>query len=186
MVAKAVQGKFSAGKKHLQTLAKTADRFLKNPEILAELQALAPRMASERELFILAKGQNLQIAREAMVKIIEGSYIHAHAIPAGDLKHYAITLMMPKVPVLAIVSNDELRNDVLNAVHEVQARGAYVTGVSSKPAKEFNAHLAVPDTKETSAIMNILPLQLLAYYMAVHLGNNVDKPRNIAKSVTVK
>ena len=125
-------------------------------------------------------------AREAMVKIIESSYIHAHAIPAGDLKHYAITLMAPGVPVIAILSNDDLRSDVLNAIHEVKTRGAFVTGVSPLAAKEFDQTLLVPDTKETSAIMNIIPLQLLAYYMSVHLGNNVDKPRNIAKSVTVK
>lgn len=186
LVAKAVQGKLTDGKKQLKALSSHVQRLLKDAKKISEIKSLAPVMAGYSQLFILAKGQNLQISREAMVKIIEGSYIHAHAIPAGDLKHYAITLMMPGVPVLAIVSDDDLRNDVLNAVHEVKARGAFVTGVSSKPAKEFDAILSVPDTKETSAIMNIIPLQLLAYYMSVFLGNNVDKPRNIAKSVTVK
>jgi len=186
LLAKAVQGKLADGKKNLRALSMQTKKMLNDEKKIAEIQALAPIMAGHEQLFILAKGQNLQISREAMVKIIEGSYIHAHAIPAGDLKHYAITLMMPGVPVLAIVSDDDLRNDVLNAVHEVKARGAFVTGLSSKPAKEFDALLAVPDTKETSAIMNIIPLQLLAYYMSVFLGNNVDKPRNIAKSVTVK
>jgi glucosamine--fructose-6-phosphate aminotransferase (isomerizing) len=186
LIAKAVQGKLPDGKKQLKSLASQVQKLLKDEKKMAEIRNLAPTMAGHSQLFILAKGQNLQISREAMVKIIEGSYIHAHAIPAGDLKHYAITLMAPGVPVLAIVSDDDLRNDVLNAVHEVKARGAFVTGVSSKPAKEFDALLQVPDTKETSAIMNIIPLQVLAYYMAVFLGNNVDKPRNIAKSVTVK
>jgi len=186
LVAKAAQGKLVDGKKQLRSLASQVRKLLSDAKKISEIKALAPVMAGHSQLFILAKGQNLQIARETMVKIIEGSYIHAHAIPAGDLKHYAITLMMPGVPVLAIVSDDDLRNDVLNAVHEVKARGAFVTGLSSKPAKEFDALLLVSDTKETSAIMNIIPLQLLAYYMSVFLGNNVDKPRNIAKSVTVK
>ena len=186
LVAKAVQGKLADGKKQLKQLALQAKKLLKDTVKIAEIKALAPQMAGHQHLFVLAKGQNLQIAREAMVKIIESSYIHAHAIPAGDLKHYAITLMAPGVPVIAILSNDDLRSDVLNAIHEVKTRGAFVTGVSPLAAKEFDQTLLVPDTKETSAIMNIIPLQLLAYYMSVHLGNNVDKPRNIAKSVTVK
>ena len=109
-----------------------------------------------------------------MIKIIEGTYIHAHGIPAGDLKHYAITLIEKGVPVIAVLSNDKTKSEVLNAVNEVRARGADVTVITSI------------DEGETSAIMNIIPLQLLAYYMTVKLGNNVDKPRNIAKSVTVK
>ena len=121
-----------------------------------------------------------------MVKIIEGSYVHAHAIPAGDLKHYAITLMAPGVSVITAVSNDEVRASVLNAIHEVRARGASVFGIAPQTDENFDEFLAVPDTKETSAILNIIPLQLLAYYMAVELDHNVDKPRNIAKSVTVK
>jgi glucosamine--fructose-6-phosphate aminotransferase (isomerizing) len=121
-----------------------------------------------------------------MVKIIEGSYKHAHGIPAGDLKHYAITLMEKGVPVIVIVSEDVAYDDVLNAVNQVKARGAYVIGISSKPYSGFSHYIPVPDTGETSAIINVIPLQLLAYYMAVELGNNVDKPRNIAKSVTVK
>lgn len=186
LVAKAVGGRLADGRKNLVRLRGRLRGFLADAKAMDALRSLAPEIAAERELFILAKGQNLQIAREAMVKVIEGSYIHAHAIPAGDLKHYAITLMMPGVPVLAIVSQDAQRNDVLNAIHEVKARGAAVTGVSSKPAKGFDRLLEVPATKETGAIMNIVPLQLLAYFMAVHRGTNVDKPRNIAKSVTVR
>jgi len=110
-----------------------------------------------------------------MIKIIEGSYLHAHAIPAGDLKHYAITLMETGVPVIVVTSEDNVKDDVINAVNEVQARGAEIIFLPE-----------LPNLKEVSAILNIIPLQLLAYYMADCLGNNVDKPRNIAKSVTVK
>lgn len=186
LVAKVVQGKLKHGKKEVLSLSKQMARFLAKRAGVDAIAELAPRMAGHSHLFILAKGQNLQIAREAMVKIIEGSYIHAHAIPSGDLKHYAITLMDTGVPVIAILSNDELRGDVINAVHEVKARGALVSAVAPHRIKEADETLLVPDTGETSAIMNIIPLQLLAYHMAVHLGNNVDKPRNIAKSVTVK
>lgn len=186
LVAKAVGGKLAEGKKNLASLANATDRYLKDEGTLATLKEIAGRMAHKEDLFLLGKGQNLQIIKEGMVKIIEGSYIHAHGIPAGDLKHYAITLMEEGTPVIAVVSNDDLKASVLNAIHEVKARGAKVVGISPTNAEQFTDWVQVPDTKETSAIMNVIPLQLLAYYMALARGNNIDKPRNIAKSVTVK
>ena len=90
------------------------------------------------------------------------------------------------VPVIVAVSEDIAKADVMNAVNEVRARGAWVVGIAPEPSDNFDFHIPVPDMGETQAIMNIIPLQLLAYYMAVELGHNVDKPRNIAKSVTVK
>lgn len=186
LAAKAVGRKLAEGKKNLQSLANAVERQLKDSAWMSDIRTLAAKLALKEDLYLLGKGQNLQIIKEGMVKIIEGSYIHAHGIPAGDLKHYAITLMEAGTPVIAVVSNDELKSSVLNAIHEVKARGAKVVGVSPTKAEQFSDWLKVPDTKETSAIMNIVPLQLLAYYMALARGNNIDKPRNIAKSVTVK
>ena len=186
LVAKAVQGKLAEGKRNLQSLARTIETYLKDPKTIERIQKLAGTFATKDHLFLLGKGQNAQIIKEGMVKIIEGSYVHAHGIPAGDLKHYAITLMEEGTPVIAVVSNDALQNDMKNAIHEVQARGAHVVGLTSVSGGTYKDVLPVPDTKETSAIINVIPLQLLAYYMAKAKGNNIDKPRNIAKSVTVK
>jgi glucosamine--fructose-6-phosphate aminotransferase (isomerizing) len=186
LVAKTVGGKIADGKRNLRSLANTVEKYLDDVKTIKGLQELAGRMAGKDDLYLLGKGQNMQIIKEGMVKIIEGSYIHAHGIPAGDLKHYAITLMEEGTPVIAVVSNDELKASVLNAIHEVKARGAKVIGISPENAEQFTDWVKVPDTKETSAIMNVIPLQLLAYYMAKKKGNNIDKPRNIAKSVTVK
>lgn len=186
LVAKAVQGKLPEGKKNLVTAARAIEKMLADENYALKIDELAAMLAQKEHIFLLGKGQNLQIIKEGMVKMIEGSYRHAHAIPAGDLKHYAITLMEPGVPVVVALSNDAVKADVLNAVHEVSARGAEVIGIAPENDASFVAHLPVPDTKETSAIVNVIPLQLLAYKMAVALGNNVDKPRNIAKSVTVK
>lgn len=186
LVAKAVQGKLAEGKRNLRSLAKAAEKLVSDEKYISAVKEHAARLSKAEHLYLLGKGQNLAIMREAMVKIIEGSYIHAHAIPAGDLKHYAITLMEPGVSVITATSNDEVRPSVLNAIHEVRARGASVFGIGPSNDPNFDQFLPVPDAKETSAILNIIPLQLLAYYMAVELGNNVDKPRNIAKSVTVK
>jgi glucosamine--fructose-6-phosphate aminotransferase (isomerizing) len=155
-------------------------QYLKDVKVSETLEAFAREASRMPHLFLMAKGQNAAIIREGMVKIIEGSYVHAHAIPAGDLKHYAITLVEKDTPIIALMSDDAVKNDVENAVHEVRARSARVVRVG------VGADLAVPDTGPTSAIMNVIPLQLLAYHMAVARGNNIDKPRNIAKSVTVK
>ena len=186
LIAKAVQGRLEEGLKNLIRLSTIIKKYLKNKSNHRKIKKLARKLARAHDIFLLSKSQNLQIIKEGMIKIIEGSYIHAHALSAGDLKHYAITLMEKGVPVIFVLSNDLVKIDIINAINEVKARGAEVIGVSSDNHKNFDFHIKIPDTGETSAIINIIPLQLLAYYMADELKNNVDKPRNIAKSVTVK
>jgi len=186
LVAKAVEGNLNDGKEKLKGLSKNTDAFLHNKQKIAHIKSLAKTLARKPHIFLLGKGQNLQIIKEGMVKMIEGSYVHAHAMPAGDLKHFAITLMEPGMPVIFVLSNDFVKTDVLNALHEVNARGSQIVVVAPQPDESFDDYIEVPDLGEVSAVMNIVPLQLLAYYMAKSLGHNVDKPRNIAKSVTVK
>ncbi|MBI2019767.1 glutamine--fructose-6-phosphate transaminase (isomerizing) [Candidatus Daviesbacteria bacterium] len=185
-ISKIAQGKAEEGKENLRKLADEIEDYLNTGSNHEAIKKLAKELARSKDIFLLGKYQNFNITKEGMVKIIEGSYIHAHGIPAGDLKHYAITLMEKGVPVIVVVSEDKTKDDVLNVVNQVKARGATVVGISPAPYSGFDYHISVSDTGETSAIMNIIPLQLLAYYMAVELGHNVDKPRNIAKSVTVK
>jgi len=186
LVAKAVRGKLDDGLENLRLLSFEMEKYLLDKNNLDAIKKLAKHLISKKDIFLLGKFQNLNIMREGMVKIIEGTYKHAHAMPSGDLKHYAITLMEEGVPVIVALSEDEAKQDVLNAVNEVKARGAEVVGISPFAHPGFKFYLKVPDCGEVSAIMNVVPLQLLAYYMTVELGNNVDKPRNIAKSVTVK
>lgn len=186
LISKTVAGNYRDALSNLKDLSKKIQRYLQNSKNVVTIKALAKKLAKKHDIFLLGKYQNMQIVREGMVKLIEGTYKHAHAIPAGDLKHYAITLMEKGVPVIALLSKDKVQNDVVNAINEVKARGAEIIGISSDPNKSFDFFLPVPNTGETQAIMNIIPLQLLAYYLSVELGNDIDKPRNIAKSVTVK
>ena len=186
LIAKAAEDKLDEGKTKLLGLSNNINLFLHDPQKINQIKNLAKILAVKPHIFLLSKGQNLQIIKEGMIKIIEGTYIHAHAIPAGDLKHYAITLMEPDMPVIFILSEDFVKSDILNALHEVKTRGSQIIAIASQPENTFDKLIQVPDLGEVSAIMNILPIQLLAYYMAVSLGHNVDKPRNIAKSVTVK
>lgn len=186
LMAKVVSGQGKEGEEVLNKLALEIEKYLNTESNHELIKNLAKKLAGKQHIFLLGKYQNLNIVKEGMIKIIEGSYIHAHAMPAGDLKHYAITLMEKGVPVVVTVSEDLAKDDVMNAVSQVKARGATVIGISPTPFSEFDYHIPVPDMGETSGIANVIPLQLLAYYMAVELKHNVDKPRNIAKSVTVK
>jgi glucosamine--fructose-6-phosphate aminotransferase (isomerizing) len=186
LVAKTVQGKYLEGKKNLQLLSKEIDTYLKKQNNLDLIKSIAKKLSKKEHIFLLGKYQNFAIINEGMVKIIESTYKHAHAIPAGDLKHYAITLMEKGVPVIVVVSNDIIKNDIEMAINEVRLRGAEVYAIAHKNQTNFDYFLPVVNTFETDAIGNILPIQLLSYYMALELGNNIDKPRNIAKSVTVK
>lgn len=186
LVSKSVSGDYAGGVKNLSKVASEIDKYLKERKNQEQIKSVADKLIGKEHIFLLGKAQNFQIIREGMVKIIEASYKHAHGIPAGDLKHYAITLMEKGVPVLAVVSGDEVKNDVISAISQVKARGASVIGIAPYDHKDFESLIKVPDLGEVSSIFNVIPLQLLAYYMAVGLGNNVDKPRNIAKSVTVK
>lgn len=185
LLAKAVARQTEEGIRNLERLATTMQTVLDNSAMNQQVQKIAKDLSVKEHIFLLAKEQNLQIAGEGMVKIIEQSYRHAHAIPAGDLKHYAITLMEPGVPVIVLLSEDGVKHDVLNALHQIQARGADTMAIAPS-MQEGSVTILVPDAGEVSAILNIIPLQLLAYYMGVALGNDIDKPRNIAKSVTVK
>lgn len=186
LVAKAVQGQTSEGIERLLAVADQIENYVNDPTVILQLQSVAQYLAAQSDIFLLGKAQCFQIIREGMVKIIEGTYRHAQALPAGDLKHYAITLMEKGVPVMVVTAHDEVEGDVLTAAQEVKARGASVIGIGPTPDPSFEQHLALPDTGETAALTALVPLQLLAYYATVKLGHDVDHPRNIAKSVTVK
>jgi len=186
LIAKAVNNQFDEALTNIQQLAQEIDKYLKTENNHLQIKSLAKQLVKNNDIFLLGKSQNYLIVKEGMVKLIECSYKHAQAMPSGDLKHYAITLMQPGIPVITVLSNDDVKADVINAINEVKARGAMVIGISPDNEQDFSVYLPVPDTRETSAIMNLIPLQLLAYYLGVEMGNDVDKPRNIAKSVTVK
>lgn len=186
LISKISAGSGEAAVKNLHDLSEQLSTYLGDPKTIKEIQKIAKLLTKPSDIFLLGKYQNFNIAREGMVKLIEGSYKHAHAIPAGDLKHYAITLMEPGVPVIVVVSQDVAKVDMLNSISQIKARSAAVIAVATENHGNFDHLLKVPDTGETAAIMNIIPLQLLAYYLTVNLGHNVDRPRNIAKSVTVK
>jgi glucosamine--fructose-6-phosphate aminotransferase (isomerizing) len=186
LIAKTLIGGFDNAKQELKAMQIKVKEYLSQERGSNSLKEIASRLIDKPNIFLIGKAENLQIVKEGMVKIIEGSYIHAHAIPAGDLKHYAITIIEKGVPVIAVISEDMVQDDMKNAISQVKARGATVIAIANHRFPDVEMLIKVPKIDGTGAIFNIIPLQLIAYWLSVQLGHDVDKPRNIAKSVTVK
>ncbi len=139
----------------------------------------------------LGRGIGVPVAMEGALKLKEISYIHAEAFPAGEMKHGPIALITPEVPVVVVATASSTYDKVVSNIQEVRARGAEVIAVATEGdtgiAKHAEHVFYVPATDELiSAIPAVVPLQLLAYYIAKYRGCNVDQPRNLAKSVTVE
>ncbi len=156
-----------------------------------DIQFLADAQFNNTSAFYIGRGIDDAVAREGSLKLKEISYIHSEAIAAGELKHGTIALIEDGTLVVALTTQDRLYDKMLSAIKEVKARGAYVIAVAKEGnqdiQKEADAVMSIPDTyDELTPILSVIPLQLLAYYIAVARGCDVDKPKNLAKSVTVE
>ncbi len=172
----------------LMELPAKADLLL---SLRGEIEALAGRIAQAKDIFYIGRGLDYAVALEGQLKLKEISYLHAEALPAGELKHGTLALIEPGVPVIALCTQQRLREKTIGNMTEVRARGAHVIAIGQAGDVELERHadevLSIPDVAEEIApALTVLPLQLLAYYAAVARGNDVDKPRNLAKSVTVE
>jgi glucosamine--fructose-6-phosphate aminotransferase (isomerizing) len=161
----------------------------------AAVEEIAARFSDRRDFLYLGRGINYPIALEGALKLKEISYIHAEGYAAGEMKHGPIALIDSNMPVVAIAPNDHVFDKMLGNIQEVKARGGSVIAVTSSghetlkkildPARD--ALISLPPVPESlSPITMVLPLQLLAYHIAVRRGCDVDQPRNLAKSVTVE
>jgi glucosamine--fructose-6-phosphate aminotransferase (isomerizing) len=160
-------------------------------ELNEPIEALAERFVSRAHMLYLGRGTMYPIALEGALKLKEISYIHAEAYPAGELKHGPLALVDEEMPVLAIAPNNELLEKLRSNLEEVRARGgALYVFADQHVAVEPSAGLTVlrlPSVDDLIApIIYTIPLQLLAYHVAVLKGADVDQPRNLAKSVTVE
>lgn len=159
------------------------------PHVIAQTKRVAKQLAKKlkdtRSIFTIGRGPLAPLAREAALKIKEVSYIHAEGMPAGELKHGPIALIEPGVPVIVFADSNTRTLTISNAL-EVKARGAYVIGIDSKNHPAYDTHIQIPDIEEATPMLALLPIQLLSYYLALERGCDPDKPRNLAKSVTVR
>ena len=155
------------------------------------IQVLAEQFADKQHALFLGRGLQYPIALEGALKLKEISYIHAEAYPAGELKHGPLALVDKRMPVVAIAAKDGTLEKLISNLYEVQARGGQLIIFADKAAEFKNTNNAtiipmpcVPSL--TAPIVYTIPLQLLAYYVAILKGTDVDQPRNLAKSVTVE
>lgn len=192
LLAHQVADKLPEGRRVVSNAAKgISDLFSRNSE--RQIEALAKRLKNTEHIYTIGRGVNYPTALEAALKIKEVSYIHAEGFAGGELKHGVIALIEPPkavaglgTPCLVFVANDETRASVLSNTKELKSRGGFIVGVSPEDNEAFDEWIKVPDVGVASPIVNVIPAQLLAYYLAIERGLDPDKPRNLAKSVTVK
>ncbi len=179
--------------RHLHELLRLPElvgTYLANAPV-AELERLAERYHKRRHFLYLGRGIEYPIALEGALKLKEISYIHAEGYPAGEMKHGPIALIDEEMPVVAIAPRDATYDKMLSNIQQVKARGGTVIALATEGdvvlAQEADHVLWLPDVPWLlQPVLATLPLQLLAYYIAVRRGCDVDQPRNLAKSVTVE
>ena len=158
----------------------------------SKIKKLATRFKDKNSALFLGRGTMYAIAMEGALKLKEISYIHAEAYPAGELKHGPIALIDKNMPVIAVAPNDELLSKLKSNLQEVKSRGSQMIVFEDENSKVqgMAAMEVIPITSNlgriTAPIIFTIPLQLLSYHVALHKGTDIDKPRNLAKSVTVK
>ena len=173
-------------KKEIMSLPSKIETTLKCSK---EIKQFAKTIYQEKDAFFLGRGVDYNTALEGSLKLKEISYIHSEAYAAGELKHGPIALIENGVTVVSIITDDNLVEKTISNVQEVITRGAHTLVVTNKilPSNNINKVINIPDTHVyLSPILSIVPLQLLSYYISKEKGLDVDKPRNLAKSVTVE
>ncbi|MFA5660453.1 MAG: glutamine--fructose-6-phosphate transaminase (isomerizing) [Bacilli bacterium] len=166
------------------SVIKAQEKIIENKEMIHQI---AKKIARAHDVYFLGRGLDHDVALEASLKLKEITYLHSEAFPGGELKHGPIALISPESPVIGFVSDPLTADAIRSNFEEVKARGAHVYVISPKSLSRDDDAIIVPTTKNylSPLTMGIVG-QYLAYYVALELGTNIDKPRNLAKSVTVE
>lgn len=173
-------------KKEILELPKKIEKTL---ECAEDVKSFGNRIYQEKDVFFLGRGIDETVAKESALKLKEISYIHADSYPAGELKHGPIALIENDVTVISIMTDKNLVKKTVSNIQEVITRGAKTLVITNQDVDDnmFDTVIHIPKTNTfISPILSVIPLQLLAYYISKEKGLDVDKPRNLAKSVTVE
>jgi len=185
MLAYSLADRLEEGKRKLIDTAGKINDML-NPRYEEHILDIAKKIQHHESMYVIGKGVNYPMALESAIKLQEVSYIHAEGFAGGELKHGPIALISEGTPCIVLVANDETKKEILSNAMEIKSRGGYIIGVCPTNESIFDEWIKVPDVGIASCIVNIIPIQILAYKLAVLRKNDPDKPRNLAKSVTVK
>jgi glucosamine--fructose-6-phosphate aminotransferase (isomerizing) len=175
----------------IAALQKLPDQVAAILENSAQIQRFAKNIIRHEHLFFIGRGLDYAVSMEGSLKLKEISYIHSEAYAAGELKHGTLALIEEGTPVIALATQTDVFDKTISNIKEVKARGAHVIGICTENGRELQKAadelFVIPQTlDELMPALSVIPLQLLAYHAAVALGHDVDKPRNLAKSVTVE
>ena len=179
----------SDGKRIIAGLQKLPEQISQILTTEAYIVDVAKEVAQAASVMFVGRRRGWPVAREGAQKLKEISYVHAEAYPSAELKHGPLALISPELPTVAIVPDDDLLDKNTSTLSEIKARKGPVIALAHRelPAEIADRTIVVPRNEpELDPILLSIPLQLLAYHAAVALGRDVDKPRNLAKSVTVE
>ena len=183
LLAYSVVGEIEEGRELIKKVAKSTTELIdKNIE---KLSILAKELKESNDIFLIGRNLAYPSALEGALKIKEVSYIHAEGFAGGELKHGTIALIDNKTPVI-VLSTEHTRKEILSNATEIKARGGYIIGVDSVNNEVFDYLIEVPEFKQANPLTMIIPLQILAYYLALERGCDPDFPKNLAKCVSVK
>jgi glucosamine--fructose-6-phosphate aminotransferase (isomerizing) len=179
------------GRQIAQAMLKLPDQIQSILDRAGEIEAIAEQFKNATNFLYLGRGYNFPVALEGALKLKEISYIHAEGYPAAEMKHGPIALIDENMPVVFVAPHDSVFDKIVSNIQEVKARGGKVIAITSQQEdvleKLIDYEIRIPQTEDMLyPILSVIPLQLLAYYVAVKRGLNVDQPRNLAKSVTVE
>jgi glucosamine--fructose-6-phosphate aminotransferase (isomerizing) len=172
----------------LENIPEKVDAILKNGNLL---KPIAEKYKDANNALYLGRGYNFPIALEGALKLKEISYIHAEGYPAAEMKHGPIALVDKNLPVVFIATKDEYHAKIVSNIQEIKARKGKVIAIITEgddaiPSMADEVFFVPPANEVVAPLLSVIPLQLLSYYMGVLKGCDVDKPRNLAKSVTVE
>jgi glutamine---fructose-6-phosphate transaminase (isomerizing) len=179
------------GKEIIEEMLRLPAKIQKVLDRAPEIERIAEEFKNAQNFLYLGRGYSFPTALEGALKLKEISYIHAEGYPAAEMKHGPIALIDEKMPVVFVTPHDAVFDKVVSNVQEVKARGGRVIAITTREeeslAGKLDYEFRIPQTKDMlTPVLASVPLQLLAYYIAVKRGANVDQPRNLAKSVTVE
>ena len=168
--------------KELNNIENNIDKLLKY-----DYKEIAKLLYKHEKIFFIGRGYDYAIALEGSLKLKEISYIHSEAYAAGELKHGTISLIEENTPVICLLTDENIIDKTISNIKEVKARGAYTIGVSNEEHEFLNNNIMIPKTKRIiTPLLEVIPLQLISYEVAKLRDCDIDKPRNLAKSVTVE
>lgn len=186
LTAYALAGRTKEGQQLLIKAAENTSEILKKSYI-KKIAAVAKKLQKSDHIYIIGRGVSYTAALEATLKIKEATYIHSEAFPGGELKHGVIALIDKGTPCIVFAPNDETYEEIVSNAQEIKARGGYIIGIGPKNNEVFDDFLPTADIADATLLPQVTIAHLLGYYLALAHGiEDPDKPRNLAKSVTVK